>query len=312
MRKKYISLLLTLLAVFTSCDDKLDITPRGFSTLNTVDDLGALINKEWRIYDWDFNHEMITGNTFALWSTPEEIFNVKNSVEYAFIYADESVDRVALCEEDDRYKEIYSNIKYCNIVACQMPDLDGDQYKKNRFIAQARILRAWFHFLAVNLWAAQYDEATAASTGGVPYVDNIDFGAEKTKLTVAQVYEKILADCSDELIECLDKTPDRRSLPLRGRLRLRSARPCALPDETLRRGSHICPQSSRDQPHHRRPLYHSRQRHLGIHFQLAQPLHVYPHQLRHQPVRNGQHDTHSQVPQPLRTGRLCALLFARG
>ncbi len=207
MRKKYISLLLTLLAVFTSCDDKLDITPRGFSTLNTVDDLGALINKEWRIYDWDFNHEMITGNTFALWSTPEEIFNVKNSVEYAFIYADESVDRVALCEEDDRYKEIYSNIKYCNIVACQMPDLDGDQYKKNRFIAQARILRAWFHFLAVNLWAAQYDEATAASTGGVPYVDNIDFGAEKTKLTVAQVYEKILADCSDELIECLDKTP---------------------------------------------------------------------------------------------------------
>ena len=207
MRKKYISLLLTLLAVFTSCDDKLDITPRGFSTLNTVDDLGALINKEWRIYDWDFNHEMITGNTFALWSTPEEIFNVKNSVEYAFIYADESVDRVALCEEDERYKEIYSNIKYCNIVACQMPDLDGDQYKKNRFIAQARIPRAWFHFLAVNLWAAQYDEATAASTGGVPYVDNIDFGAEKTKLTVAQVYEKILADCSDELIECLDKTP---------------------------------------------------------------------------------------------------------
>ena len=96
--------------MFTSCDDKLDITPRGFSTLNTVDDLGALINKEWRIYDWDFNHEMITGNTFALWSTPEEIFNVKNSVEYAFIYADESVDRVALCEEDDRYKEIYSNI----------------------------------------------------------------------------------------------------------------------------------------------------------------------------------------------------------
>lgn len=207
MRKKYISLLLTLLAVFTSCDNKLDITPRGFSTLNTVDDLGALLNKEWRIYDWDFNHEMITGNTFALWSTPEEIFNVKNTVEHAFIYGDESVDRVALCEEDDRYSEIYSNIKYCNIVACQMPDLEGDSFRKNRFTAQARILRAWFHFLAVNLWAAQYDEATAASTGGVAYVDNIDFGAEKTKLTVAEVYEKILADCSDELIGCLDTTP---------------------------------------------------------------------------------------------------------
>lgn len=207
MRKKYISLLLTLLAVFTSCDNKLDITPRGFSTLNTVDDLGALLNKEWRIYDWDFNHEMITGNTFALWSTPEEIFNVKNTVEHAFIYGDESVDRVALCEEDDRYSEIYSNIKSCNIVACQMPDLEGDSFRKKRFTAQARILRAWFHFLAVNLWAAQYDEASAASTGGVAYVDDINFGAQKNKLTVAEVYDKILADCSDELIGCLDTTP---------------------------------------------------------------------------------------------------------
>lgn len=207
MRKKYISLLLTLLAVFTSCDDKLDITPRGFSTLNTVDDLGALLNNEWRIFDNDFYHEMITGNIFASYSTPAEVFAVKNSVEYAYIFADETVDRAILCENDYRYNEIFESIKHCNIVACKMPDIDGDQYKKSRFIAQARILRAWYHFIAVNFWAAQYDAATAATTGGIPYVDNIDFGAEKTKLTVAQVYEKILADCSDELIGCLDTTP---------------------------------------------------------------------------------------------------------
>ena len=102
MRKKYISLLLTLLAVFTSCDDKLDITPRGFSTLNTVDDLGALLNNEWRIFDNDFYHEMITGNIFASYSTPAEVFAVKNSVEYAYIFADETVDRAILCENDYR------------------------------------------------------------------------------------------------------------------------------------------------------------------------------------------------------------------
>lgn len=207
MRKIYIQLLLALLVVFASCEDKLDITPRGYSTLNNVDDLGALLNREWRIFDNDFTHEMITGNIFAYYTTPDEVYAVKNSADYAYIFGDESVDRVALCEEDYRYKEIYENIKYCNIVVSKMPDMDGDAHKKNRFIAQARILRAWFHFIAVNFWAAQYDAATADKTGGVPYVDNVDFGAEKTKLTVAQVYEKILEDCSDDLIECLDTTP---------------------------------------------------------------------------------------------------------
>lgn len=207
MKKTYITAILALLAVLSSCDDKLDITPRGFSTLNTVDDIGAVLNREWRVFDNDFNHELVTGNLFAYYSTPAEVFAVKNTVEYAYIFGDESIDRVALCESDYRYKELYENIKYCNIVACKLPDTEGDEYTKNRFIAQARVLRAWFHFIIVNFWAAQYDEATAASTGGVAYVDNIDFGAEKTKLTVAQVYEKILADCSDNLLECLDKTP---------------------------------------------------------------------------------------------------------
>lgn len=208
MKKTYISVIAALLAVLvSSCDDKLDITPRGFSTLNTVDDIGAVLNKEWRIFDNEFYHEYPTGNIFANYSTPAEVFAVKNTWEYAYIFGDESVDRVALCEDDERYSEIYENIKYCNIVACKLPETEGDEYKKARFIAQARVLRAWFHFIAVNFWAAQYDEATAASTGGVAYVDNIDFGAEKTKLTVAQVYEKILGDCSDEVLECLDKTP---------------------------------------------------------------------------------------------------------
>lgn len=209
MKKSYISLLLlTLLAVFSSCDDKLDITPRGYSTLDSVDDLGAILNREWRIYlANEYDHDVITGNIFAYYTTPEEVFAVKNSEKYAYIFGDESVDRVALCEKDSRYGEIYENIMHCNIVVSKMPDADGEAYKKNRFIAQARVLRAWFHFIAVNFWAAQYDATTAASTGGIAYVDNLDFGAQKVKLSVAEVYDKILADCSDEVLECLDKTP---------------------------------------------------------------------------------------------------------
>lgn len=203
----YIPVLAGLMTLLASCDDKLDITPRGFSTLNSVDDIGAVLNKEWRVYDNDFNHEYITGNLFAYYSTPADLFGKKNTVNYAYIFGDETVDRVALCENDYRYSEIYENIMYCNIVASKLAETDGDGFKKARLIAQARVLRAWFHFIIVNFWAAQYDEATAASTGGVAYVDNIDFGSQKTKLSVAGVYDRILADCSDDVLECLDKTP---------------------------------------------------------------------------------------------------------
>lgn len=205
MKKIYFALL-GLMTLFTSCDDKLDIVPRGMSTLYTVDDLGAVLNQEWRIFETDFDYEFVNGNLFSYYSTPGEVYNKKHTTDYAYIFGDENVDRVALCESDYRYTEIYENIKYCNVVVSKMPDAEGDEYKKARFIAQGRILRAWFHFLAVNFFAAQYDPATAATTGGVAYVDNINAGEVKNKLTVAEVYDRILADCTDDLIACLSTT----------------------------------------------------------------------------------------------------------
>lgn len=193
--------------MLSACDDKLDIVPRGMSTLYTVDDLGAMLNQEWRIFDTDFDFEMLDGNIFAYYSTPAEVYNKKHTVEHALIFGDESVDRVALCENDDRYSEIYENIRNCNIAVCKLPDAEGDEFAKNRYIAQGRILRAWFHFLAVNFFAAQYDPATAANTGGIAYVDNLNASEQKTKLSVAQVYDHILADCTDDIIGALSTTP---------------------------------------------------------------------------------------------------------
>lgn len=56
------------------------------------------------------------------------------------------------------------------------------------------------HYLAVNIYAAQYDDATAATEGGIAYVDDADASTQKPKLTIKEVYDKMLADCSDETI----------------------------------------------------------------------------------------------------------------
>lgn len=204
MKKIFLSLFAVGM-MLTGCDDKLDLTPRKMSVLQSVDDIAAVLNQEWRIYENDYYFEVLAGNIYPYWSTPSEIFNRKHSEVYAYTFGDESVDRVGLCEQDYRYSEIYENIKFCNIVLSQLPDADGDERKKTRVLAQAHVLRAWFHFLAVNMFAAQYDEATAATTGGVAFVDNTNNSEVKTKLTVAEVYDRILEDCSDEYLEQLSK-----------------------------------------------------------------------------------------------------------
>lgn len=58
-------------------------------------------------------------------------------------------------------------------------------------------MRAYLHWLAVNIYAAQYDEATAEDAGGIAYVTDIDVFKQKNKQTIAEVYEQILEDCSD-------------------------------------------------------------------------------------------------------------------
>lgn len=205
MKKLYIFLVAALATVFTSCDDQLDIVPHGKTTFTTVDELESLINQQWRPYDWYMDYNYICGQTVP--GEVEETYNVSNSLDHAWIFCDESVDRADLTEEDYRYSDLYEYIYYMNIMISKMDEVSGDAAKKAQLMAEARVLRAWFHFLLVNFYAPQYDEKTAAETGGIAYVDNTNSSEQKTKLTVAQVYERILEDCSDEVLANLKSKP---------------------------------------------------------------------------------------------------------
>lgn len=206
MKKLYISILGALAMVITSCDKQLDIVPHGKTTFTTVDELESLINQQWRPYDWYMDYNYICGQTVP--SEVEEVYNVSTSLDHAWIFCDESVDRADLTEEDYRYSYMYEYIYYMNIMTSKMGEVSGDANKKAQLMAEARVLRAWWHFLLVNFYAPQYDEKTASETGGIAYVDNTNSSEQKTKLTVAQVYERILEDCSDEVIANLKAKPN--------------------------------------------------------------------------------------------------------
>jgi hypothetical protein len=140
------------------------------------------------------------------------VANVINSPQKSLVSVlltwDEQADREELTVSDERFTAFYGIIgQVANPVLLRVDDAEGDERIAKRLKAEAYVLRAYFHYLAVNFFAKAYNPATAATDGGVPYVKETDLLSElNKKYTVQEVYDFILADLEAAL--ALNSLPD--------------------------------------------------------------------------------------------------------
>ena len=191
------------LLFISGCDSQLDIVPKGQSTLSTVDDLEMLLNNNLSIGVAYTDLGIVCNETLGQSINVPTELSQTNTLNYAMLAWDEAVDRASLSLTDDRYNNGYKFINYMNTLIEKMSDASGSDSKKKALIAEAHVMRAYLHWLLVNIYAKQYDEATAQTDGGIAYVTDLNLTDTKQKQTVAKVYENILADCSDEYIDAL-------------------------------------------------------------------------------------------------------------
>ncbi len=192
--------------VLTSCERQLDIIPKGKTTLDNLNDLELLLNGEMAINTPYMDLTVICNESLGMADKIPDVMSQSNTLKYAYLTYDESVDRVNLSLEDGRYSEIYRTINYMNTILEKIDEVSGEEVRKQAIAAEAKIIRAYMHYLLVNIYAKQYDESTAESAGGVPYVTDTKIGTTKAKLTVAETYRLILEDCQDEVIALLPET----------------------------------------------------------------------------------------------------------
>lgn len=206
--KKNIFIFAFLLSLFTACESKLDIVPKGQAVLTTVEELESLLNQRYGFSTPMGDLALICNEACAYMSTVSTAYSQPNTLEHAYLFWDESIDRATLSTSDATYNSIYQYVNYMNVILDKIDDAEGDAYEKEVVIAEAHIMRAYLHWLGVNIYAKQYDEATAATEGGIPYVTDIDVTVQKEKLTLQAVYDNILADCAQEYIDALpDEAP---------------------------------------------------------------------------------------------------------
>ena len=185
-----------------SCSDMLDIVPKGKTTLEKTSDLEMLLTQEWML-GTATDLQMICNESLGMFLTVPSVLAQPNTLDYVHMAFDATVDRASLTPSDGRYSAAYRYINYMNVVISKIDDAEGDDARKPALKAEARVMRAYLHWMLVNIHAKQYDEATAETDGGIAYVDDINVEQQKNKLTVAEVYRHILADCSDEVIAAL-------------------------------------------------------------------------------------------------------------
>lgn len=199
------------------CSDFTEIEPKGKSTLNRVEDLNLVLNHEYYV--------RLEALSVLINDVYPQVVNIPNLLDESIktlngIAAtwDETTDRAALTQSDYKYTGLYEVIgKVANPVLLNADQAEGDRTLANRYKAEALVLRAWCHYLLVNIYAKAYEPATAATDPGIMYVlDSEDITATPNeKRTVAKVYELILADLDAALdLKSLTVNPDKMRVGL--------------------------------------------------------------------------------------------------
>lgn len=204
MKSKLIYILFSLLVMLSvSCKKYLDITPKGQMVIETAADFYAMVSYPNRAYPVNNFQYLVDDQWLKESSVIGQNTSNINIINFTF---NENISRVNLMASSTLYNRTYEYINRWNMIISLVDDSKGEESVKQLAKAEARVLRAFDHFLLVNTFAKHYNAATANTDGGICIMDKYDLEAKPTKATMAQVYAFIEKDL-DEAIPFLQANP---------------------------------------------------------------------------------------------------------
>lgn len=196
--KKYfliIFLFFTASILFISCKKFLDKNPDSRAELNNAEKITQLLTTAYPNASYASFTEAMSDNANDKAKSQVEDINIL----LAYLFEDNVDD-----DDQDTPGFYWSNCYSAIAAANQALDAIASMQNPDGFNAQkgeALICRAYAHFMLVNLFAKSYDEATAASDPGIPYVTEPETVVFKNydRGTVKSVYENVENDLTTGL-----------------------------------------------------------------------------------------------------------------
>lgn len=203
--KVFNGIVLVLGIVLGSCNSFLDEIPDNRVELNTLDKAAQLLT----------NGYSIASPAFTDWMTDDVQYTLGTTIRPSQleIYLWEEVDNGGPNEVDTPdffWFETYRAIGHANEVLAILEELpitnEEDRLKKDALEGEAKLIRAYGHFMLVSMFAEPYSESSAGGDPGVPYVKDPEttFIQQYERESVRKVYREI----EDDLLDGLDLIND--------------------------------------------------------------------------------------------------------
>lgn len=186
---KYIALLCATASLF-ACSDFMDNKPKGKVIPETMEDFGGMTLDPILATTAYTLPEVSCDNVLMAEENISTSMTSPNTKAYfwqkEFYRAD---------EDDSSWSTLYSNIYKMNVVIENILGSKGGTVDgKNKIMSEAKINRAYYYWILVNLYAKAYDASTANSDPGVPLALVPNLEAKYSRATVQEVYNLILSD----------------------------------------------------------------------------------------------------------------------
>ena len=183
-----------LAIVATSCDDFLDITPTGKVIAKTAAEYRALLTYEYKTMPEDRGIATLRADEMTLdrASTTAEDYN---SFFDIWVWNDLAPQATTTSFGWRRY---YHAIYIANyIIEHQNEIAEGTADELSQLVGEAYALRAYMHFLLVNLYAEPYTACTPTSTRGIPVQTAPDVETIPNCSSVEAVYQQVISDLDE-------------------------------------------------------------------------------------------------------------------
>ncbi|MBO4674155.1 MAG: RagB/SusD family nutrient uptake outer membrane protein [Bacteroidaceae bacterium] len=194
MKLRNIILSLFTAAALVSCDSFLDITPTGKVIAKTGEEYRALLTYEYKYFPKD--RYMTTVRT-------DELLMDKSKTSSTDL--DAYLDLWRWKDEDPSpttsyfsWRNYYHSIYIANYIIEHQDEIsNATRDEVEQLVGEAYMLRAYAHFLLVNLYAEPYTHCQPASTRGVPMQLEADVNAIPASSSVEAIYQQVLADLAE-------------------------------------------------------------------------------------------------------------------
>ena len=166
MKTKLYIIIAFIGALFTGCDKYLDVAPDDRQEVESLEDVAELAANSYSEGSYNFI-EWLTDNAAA----------ISDNTQYPWLHENFMWEPVKAYEGQDTPTHFWSNtytaIAHANQALEEIEKIEydnSDTEYRNAIKGEALLTRAYNHFMLASVFCVHYDQATASSAMGIPYI----------------------------------------------------------------------------------------------------------------------------------------------